>query len=552
MNRRPLVSLALSLGLAATAPLPAAERTVTLLHVSDTHSHLDATGPRDRSLAGTVGGIAKATTVLAAARAKDPDALLLHAGDVFQGDLFFNFAYGVPELQWMAAMRFDAMAVGNHEFDPGPETLAGILEQGFADGAVSLLSANARNLGGLAPFVSDSILKDAGGVKVGIFGLTVPDDPMCQNAPVTLDPNLAAVAAARVAALRAAGAEVVVLLSHLGLAYDTAVAEAVNGIDVVVGGHDHLTLEEPVEVRSPSGKTVPVVQAGPHLANVGRLRLVLRGNEVRVAAFELLPVDDAVVPEPGVAAVVAQLKEAIEGALGPVFSSEVAVARRALPVLPRARSPWKDAPVGDLVADSFRAAGGTDVAFTSSGFLSEGISAGPLVPADLFRVVSYGLDPETGLGFRLVTSELSGAALAMVLEIGVAGPGPEDAFFPHVSGLRFAYDSRQAPGERVDLPSLRVGGAPLDPERTYTLTTNSAVAGFLAGVLGVPLANVTPVPDAFEYTALLAAVERMGGVVDVRPDGRIRDLAPAHGGPSSRGRGNVSRKFVARGIGGRS
>ena len=532
MKRLVLLALALSVGLAVAPCVRAQGRSVTILHVSDTHSHLDATGPRDRSLEGSVGGIAKASTVIAAARALDPDALLLHGGDVFQGDLFFNFTFGVPELQWMAATGFDAMAVGNHEFDPGPDALAGILAQGFAAGSVPLLSANAGNLGSLEPFVRRSVLKAAGDVKVGVFGLTVPDDPMCQNGSVTLGTDLAATAAAEVATLRAAGAEVVVLLSHLGLAADTAVAEAVDGIDVIVGAHDHVELDQPLEVRSPSGRKVLVVQSGPHYANVGCLRLELRNGGVHAAAYELLPVDDRVRPDPGVLAVVAQLKTGIEEALGPVFSRQIGVVRRDLPILPREGAPWKDTPAGNLVADALRAGGGTDVAFTSTGFLSEGVSRGALVPADLFRVVSYGLDPETGLGFGLVSSELSGVALATVLEIGVAGAGPADPFFPHVSGLRFAFDSSRAPGERVSLESVRVDGQPLDPERTYTLTTNAAVASFLVDRLGIPLENVTPLPGAFEYTALLEHVERMGWFIDARADGRVKDVATGHGRPS--------------------
>jgi 5'-nucleotidase len=339
-----------------------------------------------------------------------------------------------------------------------------------------------------------------------------------------------------VAKLRAAGAEVVVLLSHLGLSSDTAVGEAVDGIDVIVGAHDHYELDEPVEVRSPSGRRVLIVQSGPYYTNVGRLRLELRGGKVHLADYHLVPVGDRVRPDPGVEALVSQLKAGIEASFGPVFSSEVGVARRDLPILPRERSPWKDTPTGNLVTDAFRAAGGTDIAFTSTGFLSEGISKGHLVPADLFRVVSYGLDETTGLGFGLVTSELNAEALVMVLEIGVAGPGPEDAFFPHVSGIRFAYNSNRPAFARVSLESIRVGGEPLDPARTYTLTTNAAVAMFLVDMLGVPLSNVTPIPDAFEYTALLDQVERMGGVVDPRAEGRVRDLAPAWGRPSAEGR----------------
>ena len=114
--KRPAAFLSLLLlfllGLLAAVPIEAAGRTVTILHVSDTHSHLDATGPRDARLAGTVGGIAKATTVIGRARAHEPGSLLLHSGDVLQGDLFFNAYFGVPELKWMASMGFDAMTLG--------------------------------------------------------------------------------------------------------------------------------------------------------------------------------------------------------------------------------------------------------------------------------------------------------------------------------------------------------------------------------------------------------------------------------------------------------
>mgnify|MGYP001137505608 CR=1 FL=1 len=527
MKRLARFALTLCVGIAFTLPLHAAGRTVTILHLTDTHSHLDATGPRDASLSGTVGGLAKATTVLGRARAKDPSALLLHSGDVLQGDLFFNVYFGVPELKWMVSMGFDAMTVGNHEFDPGPFGLAGILATAFDEGTVPLLSANAGNLtvAGLGSLVRPSLLEDAGGVKVGVFGLTVPDDPLCMADPVTLDPDLVSVARAQAAELRAAGAEVVVLLSHVGLARDLALAESVDGIDVIFGGHDHVLLEEPAVVRSPSGRDVLVLQPGPHLAHVGRLVLKVDRGIVSLAGYELLPVDGDVPAEPSVAAMVEELKAGIEGSYGDgLFSREVGAARRDLPMLPRGTGPFRDAPAGNLVADAFRAAGATDAAFTSTGFLSEGISRGPLVPADLFRVVSYGFDEATGFGFRLVRCRLSAEALVSTLEIGVSGPGPEDAFFPHVSGLRFDYDSSRPPFDRVDLASIRVGDAPLDPDGRYTFTMNEVVAFFL-GSLDVFVEDVEPLGDAFEYTALLGHVEGMGGVVDARSEGRIRDVA---------------------------
>ena len=110
--------------------LAARPATITLLHVNDTHSHLDAWGPKDRHLDGTLGGMAKAASVIAAVRATEPNVLLLHAGDVFHGDLFFNEYFGVPELQLMKQLGFDAMAVGNHEFDFGPDVLADVARDG--------------------------------------------------------------------------------------------------------------------------------------------------------------------------------------------------------------------------------------------------------------------------------------------------------------------------------------------------------------------------------------------------------------------------------------
>ena len=144
--RRVVTCLAVAVAAVAclgTCPaLEARPATITLLHVNDTHSHLDAWGPKDRHLEGTVGGMAKAASVIAAVRASEPNVLLLHAGDVFHGDLFFNQYFGVPELQLMKQLGFDAMAVGNHEFDFGPDVLAGSLAAAFGDGTLPLLSAN--------------------------------------------------------------------------------------------------------------------------------------------------------------------------------------------------------------------------------------------------------------------------------------------------------------------------------------------------------------------------------------------------------------------------
>src|SRR5512143_3733639 len=158
--------------------------TITLLHVNDTHSHLDAVGPKDADLNGTLGGIARAATMIGTVRATEENVLLLHAGDVFQGDLFFNAYFGVPEFQLMKSLGFDAMTVGNHEFDFGPEVLRDVLATAFAGGSFPLISANLdmSQFTDLETWITPSVTKTVGGVKIGIFGLTIPNNPTNQPA----------------------------------------------------------------------------------------------------------------------------------------------------------------------------------------------------------------------------------------------------------------------------------------------------------------------------------------------------------------------------------
>jgi 5'-nucleotidase/UDP-sugar diphosphatase len=543
-RRAGAILLVALLGCTLARPVAVSATTLTVLHVNDTHSHLDATGPRDAKLAGTVGGIARAATVIARERAAAPDALLLHGGDLFQGDLFFNQYFGVPELGLLAALGFDAMTVGNHELDFGPDTLAGALAEAFPGGGVPLLSANLDLTGypALSAFVRQSLLRNVSGVEVGIFGMTTPDDPMMQPDPVqvlgTGDPvTVLGIAGEVVADLRAAGAEVVICMSHLGYAYDQALAANVPGIDVIVGAHDHLVLETPTMVANPAGGTTIIVQAGCHYRYVGRLRLDVGPEGVRLGDYVLLPVDEAVPPAPQVQAVVDQLKDGIVARWGDVYGTTVASARKPV-ALRDDRGTFRDSPIGDLVTDALRTETGTDLAITTDGLISEGLAQGPLVAADVFRVVSYGYDVDTGLDLQLATCDITGAELLQALEITLGYLDVSDAFFVEVSGIRFAYDPLAPVGKRVVLPTVRVGDRAIDPSRTYSATVDAAIVALLP-MLGVEVSNVRLLPT-LEYEALLDHVRTLG-VLDGRCDGRIRESL-AHLTPPAPGRGVGSQR----------
>lgn len=533
MNRIRLLLFAALAALVIALPLNAQPRSVTVLHVADTHSHLDGTGARDAALKSTIGGLARATTLINQQRELAENVILLHAGDVFQGDLFFNFTFGGTELQWLHDMKFDAIALGNHDLDFGPAYLAQIAGPAFGETPVPFLSANAKNPStyGLGALVRSSLAKQFGeipseegagtGVLVGVIGLTVPDDPMCQAPEGMLDPRTLDIAKREVASLISQGAEIIILLSHMGLPQDELLGQAVEGIDLIISGHSHVTLDKPIEVSASNGRRkCYIVASSPNYANVGRTVLELWKSSARVTSYTLLPVDQTVTPDPVVEAEVEELKAEIEAFYGPVFSRQIGETSREFSTRPTEGSRFRDTVGGNFVADALRFAGQTDIGLTTAGLISEGLPAGPIVAADLFRAVSYGFDETTGLGLGVVTAKITGAQLLNALDVSVGGLEPDDPFFPSVSGMSFKYSPSGAP---IMPAAVKVGEDVLDPSRTYTITMNAAAASFCP-LLGIELTDVTVLPGVFEYNALVNYVEALHGQIEAPAVGRIRAL----------------------------
>ena len=223
--------------------------TLTILHLNDTHSNLAPLGPRTADLKGTQGGIARAATVIGMNKMTEPNVLLLHAGDAFIGDLFFNVYFGAAEFQLLTALGLDAMAVGNHEFDLQPSTLEQALQSSFEPGeGFPLLSANCiledPEVNTLKNYISPYTIKEIGSLKVGIFGLTTPETNLLSlPAPAVIDTNIIEIAATMVGTLAGENCDIIISLSHLGFALDQLVAEYVPGINVIVSGHDHYYLK---------------------------------------------------------------------------------------------------------------------------------------------------------------------------------------------------------------------------------------------------------------------------------------------------------------------
>ena len=466
--------------------------TLTLLHLNDTHSMLAPTGPRSPSLQGTVGGIARAATVIGLTKMTEQNVLLLHAGDFSMGDLFYNVFFGAAELQIMNMLGFDAMAVGNHEFDLMPSTFKQALDSGFV--GFPLLSANLvledPSVQPLKSYVRPFTIKDFGSLRVGIFGLLTPEtNLLSQPAPALVDTGFVRVALAMVDTLKARHCNVIICLSHLGIVDDNRLAESVPGINVVVGGHDHYLFASPRVVTHGVGDPTWILQANSAYLDIGKLKLTVGGGHVGLLSYDIIPLDQSIPEEPTVAGVVTGLIEQIEGVYGPVYTQKIAFSVGFFKeVAESLMTPgYKDTPIGNLVSDAFREFTGTQIAIEVGGSTAQPLYPGPIVAADAFRVVGYGFNTDNGLGYHLATFTMVGADLLAGLEFGLSTIDTRDEFLIQASGLKYAYSATRPPFAR--LIEARVGNSPLDPAATYTITANEFVPMFL-GSMGIPFGDL--------------------------------------------------------------
>lgn len=252
--------------------------TLTILYTNDTHARLDPFPENAREFAG-LGGIAERASLIKKIRYEQKNVLLLDAGDVFQGTPWFDVYGGSVDFELMTQMGYDAMAIGNHEFDRGPD--------GFAEAAKKagfpILAANylARDTP-MNPFLQDQIVKEFDGFRVGIFGLGIKlngvVDPSLSGNVRSFDP--VRTAERSVESLRDFyECDYIICLSHLGYRQelggigDEMLAGTVSGINLIIGGHTHTFLDEPVAVKNPSGDSTWITQMGHSGIRLGRIDL---------------------------------------------------------------------------------------------------------------------------------------------------------------------------------------------------------------------------------------------------------------------------------------
>lgn len=460
-----------------------------ILHINDMHSRLEPVTASDGTCRSPAleagdchGGAARLATAIrqrrAALAAEGVPVLTLDAGDQSQGTLFYTAHGGKAEIEMMNLIGFDAMTLGNHEFNRGPEALAAML----AMAEFPVVSGNTVVEAGhpLARLVHDRLVIARGDLRIGILGVTTPDTALLSSpGPSVRFTDPSAHLRDAVARLRAEGVRIIVVLSHLGFAADRALAAEVAGISLIVGGHSHTLMSNTVPgapayatvVASPSGRAVPVLQAYAFSRYLGDLAVEVDADgAVVLATGDTIALAAGAYPE---AEDVAARIAALAGPVEALRTKRVATLDAAVDGS-RASCRRGACAMGNLVADAMvarMAAAGVGIALTNAGGLRGSLAAGPVTLGDVLTVLPF--------QNTLVTLEVTGATLIAALEHGVGAVEEGSGRFPQVSGLRFRLDTAKPPGAgRVSAVELRRsdGWVHIDMSAPYAIVTNSFLA----------------------------------------------------------------------------
>ena len=523
----------LVLGLLAALASPAVAKavTITILHTNDLHAHVESFMQRGREM----GGYARQETLIRRFLASDPNPVLLNAGDTFQGTLYFNVYHGLADLAFMNLAGYQAMAVGNHEFDRGSAVLAR-----FASLArFPLLAANLDVSGDkeLATVIKPYAVITAGGERIGVVGAVTPELlSISTPGPGVKLKDLVSSVQGAVDELTRSGVDKIILLSHIGYDEDKALAAKLRGVDVIVGGHSHTLLgtvpglpqpagEYPTVEKDRDGNTALIVQAWAWGRVLGRIEVSFddAGHVTGWSNAGPVPIDAAVPEDPTVRSMVAAFSLPLAAARDQVVGHTVTGVARTR-VTPR----HADNPMADVITDAMLAAtarAGSVAAFVNSGGVRAGFEPGPITYGDAVTVQPF--------NNTLVQLDLTGAELKAMLEETLGGLPKSAAGLLYPSrGTSYVIDIAKPAGARVE--DLEVGGKPVQPGATYRITLPSFIAG---GGDNHPLAKDA---KGYRYDTGILDIEafvdylKAHDPIDGRLEGRVTVIgAPAPAGGTS-------------------
>ncbi len=442
---------------------------LTIIHTNDNHSHLDV------DYKGRYGA-AKVSYMAKQVRSVYDNVLFLNAGDAVMGTVFYTVFEGTADRDVMNMMGYDAMTLGNHEFDKGMEGLSKFIT-GLEIPVVST-NVNFDKEPGIRNIVQKYVIQEVGGRQVAILGATIPETPTISSpgANVVFEDVVEAVQPV-IDDLERQGIEVIVLLSHNGFLNDQEIAAGLDGLDVIVGGHSHTKLlgeSYPTVIQSMSDEPVLLVQANEANKYLGNLTVNFDTEGVATSWWGAPIIMSASVPQdPAVAAYIAEKNVALKPFIGAVLginNSELI------------RSRTEESNIGNLITDAMLAAvkdQGVQVALTNGGGIRADVGTGEITMQKLMEVLPF--------GNLIATFEMKGSDLWQVFDHGVSRVEEGHGRFLSMSGAKIVWDPSKEPfnyatqtGGRITAVSIsdgKGGWNPLDPDAIYKVASNNYIRG---------------------------------------------------------------------------
>lgn len=486
-------TVALSIGFAGAQAL-ADPLSLRIVHVNDIDRMSDSKGR---------GGMAKLATVVKQARADAENVIVTHAGDTISPSILASIDKGAHFIDLLNTLDLDVLALGNHEYDFGPD----IMMERVAEAKFPVLSANSvAPGGGLPKGVLANTTWTFGEWTIGMFGLTTPTTvDRASPAPVSFA-SVTDTAAAQAEALTEAGADFVIALAHTTVSEDEALMEQ-GAVPLILGGDDH-------DLRIKWSGDTAFVESNEQANFVTIIDLTMdKDDEGKLSWYASYDVVNTlgIEPDAEMAAAVAVYEQRLDDELGvEIGSTGTALDTR------RASVRGGENAFGSLVADAMREAVGADIGLTNGGGIRANREYTPGTVLTRKNILE-----ELPFGNRTVLLKLTGAQIIAALENGFSKIEDGAGRFPHVSGIMVAYNPSAPAGSRV--VSVEMKGAALDPAKTYSLATNDYMArgGDGYGTLTEGTTIIDATSGELMAGQVMAFIEKAGSVSPVI-EGRLK------------------------------
>ncbi len=510
-----VLTVCCSLPLPAMAGAPVMQATVLFTH--DLHSHLLPAAEED---GGEYGGYARLMTAICQQKEECPNAILVDGGDFSMGSLFQTaYPTSAIELRMMGAMGYDATTFGNHEFDYLPKGLASMLDAARTSGnpVPAIVNSNywpreeqtAVRVAMEAYGVREYVLLERGGIYYALIGLVGQDSNNCApNSGMVLEDPIAAaqrIVDQAVAECREAYGvhPLVIALSHSGTedgqGEDYALAEGVTGIDLIVSGHTHTTLEQPIQV-----KDTWIVSAGEYGRNLGVVQMEYKPDGTAVLTdYKLISIDENTEEQADIAALVESFKTEVEtGYLadyGMTFDQVLTRNPYSFDTVDAVYDYAHESTLGNVFSDAYRwaaenALGHTvDAALTASGVIRESIPMREVKVSDIFNAASLGVGTEG----ELVEVWLTGKDLKAALEVDASVYPLMHSAQLFWSGVEYSFNTNRMIFNKIDYAMLRREDGTLEEiqdDKLYSLAVGMYMAQMLGSVekTSMGLLSITP------------------------------------------------------------